>query len=714
MPIPTWGVWCLMLLTVVLIYGRALHAPFLLDDLQHITASSEIRSNNLISTNLFTRSRAIPILTFRLNYAWSELQTYSYHLINFLIHVANGILLFHLASRILKHNKQSIALAFPIAFLWLIHPLASQAVIYTIQRAEIMASFAYLFSLYAITCAASSPKRTALWQILGVLSCIAGLYCKPILATLPMAALLWDRVLLTNSFKATFKQRGLMHAALFVSLLFLAVIGTTSLLSIPTDGSANSAGLAVQTISPMAYLFAQSRIILHYLSLCVWPIQLVFDYGWPPPQNLGDYAISFGLMTILFLISVGLLFTRYAKAGMLMLLFFLILAPTSSMVPIIDLAVEHRMYLPLACVIGLLVMLIDRLLKNYQRTSLVLFVFVTLFLGIRTYLRAGDYQTQTALWQTVIDAVPTHPRAWYFLGRGLEAQKNPQQAMLAYERAIEYSGNDQTTTRSTARIMIGKILLDQKQPAQAIVYLNDANTAHEYFLLASAYRQTNDLITSKKTFEKCIQLEPQRIVSYLSLSEVFYQLKQIAPAIATLNDALLQATANKDKLTLHKKLAQLCQISKQFDLSLEHLNAAMAISPNAPEVQIQLAALHANLKQWQKAHAIYDRLYQTSAPSPQLLKAYAWLLATCPDKQINNGAMALQLANQLPATNPVQAIQKLDMIAAAHGASGNFDQAVHTIHQAIALATKYKQQRLVQRLKSRLDFYVAKKPYLSE
>ena len=82
--------------------------------------------------------------------------------------------------------------------------------------------------------------------------------------------------------------------------------------------------------------------------------------------------------------------------------------------------------------------------------------------------------------------------------------------------------------------------------------------------------------------------------------------------------------------------------------------------------------------------------------------------------QINDGTMALQLANQLPTSNPVEAIQKFDVIAAAYGASGNFEQAVNTINQAIAMATQYKQQRLVERLESRRKLYIAKQPYLSE
>jgi len=95
-------------------------------------------------------------------------------------------------------------------------------------------------------------------------------------------------------------------------------------------------------------------VILHYLRLAVLPDRLCFDHWWPVAQAWREIAIP-GVIVISLLVG-SLLALRFRPAvGFLGLAFFLILAPTSSIIPIFDLCVEHRMYLPLAVVVTLFV-----------------------------------------------------------------------------------------------------------------------------------------------------------------------------------------------------------------------------------------------------------------------------------------------------------------------------------------------------------------------
>ena len=102
--------------------------------------------------------------------------------------------------------------------------------------------------------------------------------------------------------------------------------------------------------------------------------------------------------------------------------FFAVLAPSSSIVPLADNAVEHRMYLPLAfCVVlavGLVIYLIDRMpaparaLRNAKRVRLLLVVL----LGSLTALRNTDYRTEIGLWSLTSRQQPQSWRAAYNLG----------------------------------------------------------------------------------------------------------------------------------------------------------------------------------------------------------------------------------------------------------------------------------------------------------
>lgn len=609
-----------------MLYSRALHVPFLLDDYPIILDDPPVKAGVIVAATDLRNPRALPDISFRLNHLWTGDEPWSYHLINLMIHVINGVMVYHLARLTLhqscsKSPSQAHWLAAVMAWLWVIHPLVSQPVIYIVQRSELMASLSFLLTLFALSKSFDQTHRMR-WQITVVLACVGGFYCKPIVATLPIAALLWDRTFLTNSFKTTLKQRGVLHGLLFASLLLLAVTKTTALLTNTNggEGVAYSAGLSVGTISSVTYLFAQSQIIWHYLWLCVWPIQLVFDYAWPPPVSKDDLILPFVLMAVLFgatLLSLG---TRYAKFGILLMMVFLILATTSSIVPIFDLAVEHRMYLPSACVIAMGVMLIHRLFAGRRAVLIILMVLVSLFYMGRTYLRVGDYQSTITLWQTVIRAVPYHPRAYVIMGQELANAGQREQAALAYDRAITYSNG---------------------QPTQV------------------------------------------NIVAHLQLAELLLQNQQTQAAMKLLEKAM--------------------------DMSVntnEGVRSLMALALR------QEAATYARQRQWDKAVHAYEQLMAEQPQDTASYRVYAWLLSTCPDESIRDGAKALKLLDQISAGENSGDAAMLDIRAAALAATGDYDNAIKTVDQAIAIATSLGQKNMLKQLGNHRVYYVQGRPFL--
>ncbi len=91
-------------------------------------------------------------------------------------------------------------------------------------------------------------------------------------------------------------------------------------------------------------------MIVHYLRLALWPHPLVLDYAWRPVDTLSATLPSVALVLALLAATLWSLY-RKSWVGFWGAWFFLILAPTSSILPIADLAFEHRMYLPLAAVV---------------------------------------------------------------------------------------------------------------------------------------------------------------------------------------------------------------------------------------------------------------------------------------------------------------------------------------------------------------------------
>jgi peptidoglycan/LPS O-acetylase OafA/YrhL len=107
--------------------------------------------------------------------------------------------------------------------------------------------------------------------------------------------------------------------------------------------------------NPWSYALTQPQVICHYLRLSLWPHPLCFWYKWPLARTWG--AILPGASVVAALLAAtlwGLL--RRQPWALLGAWFFLILAPTSSILPLSDLACEHWMYLPLAAVLAALVL----------------------------------------------------------------------------------------------------------------------------------------------------------------------------------------------------------------------------------------------------------------------------------------------------------------------------------------------------------------------
>ncbi len=101
--------------------------------------------------------RPVVFLSLSLNYALGAFDVRGYHVVNLLVHLVAGLTLFGIVRRTLclpllacKYGTRANVLAFAIALLWLVHPLQTQAVTYTIQRCESMMGMFYLLALYAL------------------------------------------------------------------------------------------------------------------------------------------------------------------------------------------------------------------------------------------------------------------------------------------------------------------------------------------------------------------------------------------------------------------------------------------------------------------------------------------------------------------------------------------------------------------------------------
>ena len=196
-----------LVLLGILIYSNTFQSSFHFDDEIYILENYSIRNIwNLRGIWDFFPTRFVAFFTFALNYTFHRFHLFGYHLVNLIIHLGASILtwwfirLIFETPAIKKHRlseyKSSISLF--AAFLFLSHPIQTQAVTYIWQRCTSLVAFFYLFSLCfyfksrLLQGIKNAASRENTFYNLSLGSGVLALFTKENALTLPLIVLLCE------------------------------------------------------------------------------------------------------------------------------------------------------------------------------------------------------------------------------------------------------------------------------------------------------------------------------------------------------------------------------------------------------------------------------------------------------------------------------------------------------------------------------------------
>jgi len=418
-------------------YASGLGAPFIMDDASSVTANRSIRSlwplwPVLVYEHGEGRTidgRPLLNLSLAVNRAITGTAPIGFRIVNILIHCSNAILLMALARELLARPAVPAAvrdrageIAFAAVVLWAVHPLGTAAVTYVIQRAESLGAFMMLATVLVTVrgiLAADTGRGTWALPLVALLSALAGT-AKETSVAIPLVTLLIDRALLAGSWRGTLRHWP-WHVAAAASWPSVALMLTA------LGGRGSSAGL--DSASPWLYLLTQAKAIWLYFARIVWPQGLVFDYGDFLSSGLAE---SGGWLLLTAAVFGGVVY-GYAKFPVTFLgplLFFVLLGPTSSVVPVKTQTIaEHRAYLASAALIvpfvaAAWVVARERLALSPRFCGLAA-TAVALALGLSTAARNREFVTPEILWRKALAAEPRNERAMINLAAQLIAKKDP-------------------------------------------------------------------------------------------------------------------------------------------------------------------------------------------------------------------------------------------------------------------------------------------------
>ena len=464
-----------------------------------------------------------------------------------------------------------------------------------------------------------------MWQVVAVLACALGMGSKEAMVTAPIAVVLFDRAFLFDSFRAAFRERWRLYAALAATWIILAVLLSTS----PRP---NSAGFSAG-VSSWTYLLNQAPQITRYLGLAVWPKSLVAFYGWPVSLSVTDVLPQAAFVLVLIVLTFAALKWR-PQVGFLGLWFFMTLAPTSSVVPIAtEVGAERRMYLPLIALVVLVVVgavrvwdaIRPRLGIHAQTVRFATFTatlvlgVVTAALAMGTVARNSEYASELALAQSTLDRYPT-PFARHWLAECLIKAGRREEAIVQLRQAVPDAPR--------AHYTLGVELFKDRKLDEAIYHLKEflakqprlAWASNAYGLLGQSYWSQENFPAAIEAFRALLARTPNNPIAHYSLAEVLVGNKQFDEAIDHYRVYL--GSHPEDPSALNSFGLALALAGRE-DEALAPLERAVKLNPRVGPFQhnLALALLAKNQVQEALKHArLAAELQPESAESQNLVR----------------------------------------------------------------------------------------------
>jgi Flp pilus assembly protein TadD len=549
-----------LLVAVLAVYHAVWRAPFVFDDHAAIVANPSIRSVWPLSGPLSppagglpVSGRPVPNLTLALNYAGGGTAPAGYHAVNVALHGLAALVLFSLVQRTLRRpaipervRGGAAEISATVAVLWALHPLATAAVAYTSQRTEVLVSLFLLLTLDAFARAAERAPARVGWAIVSVAACLLGMASKEVMAAAPLLVLLYDRTFVAGSFAAAWRARWRLHVAL------MATWGLLAWLVVESAGRGGTAGFATGA-APLSYALTQTEAIVRYLGLVAWPSPLVFDYGVPLTTDWRVFLPA-GLLVVLLVGLVGVGLWRRPALAFPGAVFFAVLAPSSSVVPITTQTMaEHRMYLPLAAILMLVAVAWHAWLG---RRALILSAAVAVALGAATFARTLDYASAEALWRDTLAKRPDNARAHNNLATVLFERGDLAGGLTAAGQAVRLRPDYADAHRNLARALLlsGRVseALAHAEHAQRI---DPASVAGQALLdearlaVAEASLQADRPREAIAAFEAVIRSQPRLARAHAGLGLALLLEGRSTEALASLDAALALEPPTPQRLT---------------------------------------------------------------------------------------------------------------------------------------------------------------------
>lgn len=504
----------ILLLITFITYGNSLPNKLFFDD-EELIYKNEYVKNLTFFPRYFTENmiagagkvsnmyRPVLLTSFALDYFVWKGNPFGFHLTNILLHATNGILLFSLTYFLFKN----LLLSFLTSLLFIIHPVNSEAIIYSSGRTDPLFVFFSLLTFHFFLIFIKEKKRY--FYFVSLLTFIIALLSKEVAVIIPFIL-----ILLSVTYREKLKTKAAELCYFFIPFflfdigyisLRLTVLNFSNTLNFYSTPNVYSQNILVR-------FFTFTHAFFTYLSILFFPKDLIIARSAPLITSFVSPSVILFLLFFFFLFFLSLLSWRKEKLPLFSFcFFFLTLLPVSGIIPINNIITEHYLYFPS---VGFFLFLSYGILfvSRYFSSIWMKYVFISIItflimsLSFRTIIRTFDWRDPITFYTRSLTQSPWHIPMRHNLALAYAESGDFIRAIVEYKKIIEEADVYPNTHHNLANAYreIGKYQDAEEEYKKAITL--DPNFHFSYYALYDLYKKTGEKEKEEKMLQEIKQL----------------------------------------------------------------------------------------------------------------------------------------------------------------------------------------------------------------
>jgi len=588
-------------------YFNTLHNDFVFDDLPLIQGNETLPSlkniTNIISVTTQKHGyRPIRALSYAIDYHFSGLNPLSYHISNIAYHLINTLLVYLITLSLLGNRVA----AFFAAILFAAHPVHTDSITYIAGRRDILFTLFYLVGLYTFLKYRRTQRFT--FMLFSMVAYLFSIGSKEMGVTLPAIFLIYDLVNVLpqegkecrlNPAKEIVKalKKIWIQYKYFYSIFFMGALAFTYYKAFINSPSHQN---EYYGDSLLVTLLTVGKIIIHYIKLLVFPINLVADNSYdafPLASSLFEWpalsSIILLLLTILFILRALIIQKWIAFGG---IWFFITLLPVCHIIPHHELLAEHYLYLPSYGFCLIAALFFTALLEGKRHSLLIssTFIIIIVLFSLRIIDRNRDWEDGMALWGKTVRSVPRCARAQNNLGAEYLKDGKYKEAMAHLETALEIKPDYAEAYNNLGLAYKEQGLFDQAKRSFASAIKFKKRYFEALNNMANTYERKGDYDIAIKLFNHILKKKPGYAQAHNNLGIVYQQKGQPELAKEQFSKAILFDPHHPES---HNNLGIWYKNKGLYDNAIEEFKQVLRLKPDYAEVHCNLGAVYNN-KGW--------------------------------------------------------------------------------------------------------------------